>query len=63
MIYITNNKHFIEPTSGFFCDLLSYPALRTGLFILNHIRGFEEKILKGFNLNNHGCKPVVNRTM
>jgi hypothetical protein len=29
-----------------------FPALRTGLFKLNHIRGFEEKILKGFNMNN-----------
>ncbi len=43
IIYISNNKHFIEPTSGFFFTSLSFPALRTGLFKLNHIRGFKEK--------------------
>ncbi len=63
IIYNSNNKGLIEPTSGFLFTLLSFPALRTGLFKLNHIRGFKEKILKGFNLNNRGCKLVVNRMM
>lgn len=62
-IYIFNNEILIEPARGSCCTLLSFPALRTGLFRLNHIRGFKEKILKGFNLNNRGCKPVVNWMM
>jgi hypothetical protein len=56
----------LNPLRGSFSALLSFPALRTGLFKLNHIRGFKEKILIPRirdNLNNRGCKPVANRTM
>lgn len=47
IIYISNNKRFIEPTSGFLFTLLPCPALRAGLFKLNHIRGEPRS---GFNL-------------
>jgi len=48
----------LNPLRGSCVTLLPYPALRTGLLRLNHIRGLDVKILKGFNLNNRGCKPV-----
>lgn len=57
------NKCFIEPIPGFFCALMSYPKLRTGLFRLNHICSFEEEILKGLNLNNLGLRRELSRTV
>jgi len=48
----------LNPLRGSGLTLLPYPALRTGLLRSNHIRGLKVQILKGFNLNNRGCKPV-----
>jgi hypothetical protein len=45
----------LNPLRGSYCTLLFFPALRTGLFKSNHIRGFKEKILipkTRDNLNN-----------
>jgi len=61
--YILIMRALLNPLRGSCCTLFSFPALRTGLFKLNHIRGFNEKILKGFNPINRGCKPVVNWMM
>jgi len=45
----------LNPLRGSFYAFFSFPALRTGLFKLNHIRGFKSKIqIPGTrdNLNN-----------
>jgi hypothetical protein len=57
------NKCFIEPTSGFFFCFILFPRTSYGVIQIKPLCGFKEKILKGFNLNNRGCKPVANRTM
>ncbi|HBL74645.1 MAG: hypothetical protein A2W90_24510 [Bacteroidetes bacterium GWF2_42_66] len=54
-------SQLLNPPRGSVYGLLHFPALRTGLFKLNHIRGFKEKIPKGFKMNNLGCKPVATK--
>ena len=49
MSYISNNKHFIEPTSGFFLYSVVLPRTSYGVIQIKPLCGFEEKILKGFN--------------
>lgn len=53
-------KNKVEPTLGFLVKCMSIPPVAQEVIHIQVFQTCVPKTLKGFNLNNRGCKPTEN---